>query len=167
MVGNVGLLFPLLTVCLQDSVLAFWKHGMQGKSFKSNEVKYSMNKTAGWDCRIKIFIPVVILTQVLSSNSAPLYCWKHLKNIWLRKLTIKLIQHFKAFKINIFISVLVSIFIGCQWHLCRNTECTVCHVHVYRLVCSTCEQTPLALVNKDPECQLVTCVASCCRWSQD
>lgn len=27
-----------LPVCLQDSVLAFWSHGMQGRSLDTNEV---------------------------------------------------------------------------------------------------------------------------------
>lgn len=29
---------PPLLVCLQDSVLAFWSHGMQGRSLDTNEV---------------------------------------------------------------------------------------------------------------------------------
>ena len=32
------LFFSYSAVCLQDSVLAFHKHGMQGRSFKANEV---------------------------------------------------------------------------------------------------------------------------------
>lgn len=28
-----------LSVCLQDSVLAFWSHGLQGRSLDTNEVQ--------------------------------------------------------------------------------------------------------------------------------
>uniref|UniRef100_A0A8D3DAS3 Mitogen-activated protein kinase kinase kinase kinase n=1 Tax=Scophthalmus maximus TaxID=52904 RepID=A0A8D3DAS3_SCOMX len=50
-------------VCLQDSVLAFWKHGMQGKSFKSNEVKINCNND-----RIIFFLMVY---QVVVLESRP------------------------------------------------------------------------------------------------
>ena len=30
--------FVKISVCLADSVLAFHKHGMQGRSFKNNEI---------------------------------------------------------------------------------------------------------------------------------
>lgn len=37
--AGVGLMAPgFLLVCLQDSVLAFWSHGMQGRSLDTNEV---------------------------------------------------------------------------------------------------------------------------------
>lgn len=35
--GNV----VVFVVCLQDSVLAFWKHGLKGRSLQTNEVNLS------------------------------------------------------------------------------------------------------------------------------
>uniref|UniRef100_A0A3Q2VPR8 Mitogen-activated protein kinase kinase kinase kinase n=1 Tax=Haplochromis burtoni TaxID=8153 RepID=A0A3Q2VPR8_HAPBU len=47
-------------VCLQDSVLAFWRHGMQGRSFKTNEVRFilstfkSKTRSSGGLCAVVV-----------------------------------------------------------------------------------------------------------------
>ncbi|XP_061462606.1 mitogen-activated protein kinase kinase kinase kinase 2 isoform X2 [Rhineura floridana] len=51
--------FPIETiVCLQDSVLAFWKHGMQGRSLESSEVTQEVTDES------RVF-------QVLGAHSSP------------------------------------------------------------------------------------------------
>lgn len=37
-----------LLVCLQDSVLAFWSHGMQGRSLDTNEVSGTLDPRCPW-----------------------------------------------------------------------------------------------------------------------
>lgn len=51
------------------------------------------------------------------------------------------------------------------WKLAAR--CTFYHLPKCRLVCRTHEQTPLALVNIDPECWLFTCMATWCRWAKE
>uniref|UniRef100_A0A674ATL8 non-specific serine/threonine protein kinase n=1 Tax=Salmo trutta TaxID=8032 RepID=A0A674ATL8_SALTR len=54
-------------VCLQDSVLAFWKHGMQGKSFKSNEVGVTVSRK-----NIRLAPGVVVLESRPTDNPTAL-----------------------------------------------------------------------------------------------
>ncbi|KAF4016245.1 hypothetical protein G4228_007816 [Cervus hanglu yarkandensis] len=66
-------------VCLQDSVLAFWKHGMQGRSFRSNEVTQEISDSTrifrllGSD-RVADGVIKSVLWQTLQALN---FCHKH------------------------------------------------------------------------------------------
>uniref|UniRef100_A0AAR2M061 Mitogen-activated protein kinase kinase kinase kinase n=1 Tax=Pygocentrus nattereri TaxID=42514 RepID=A0AAR2M061_PYGNA len=56
-------------VCLQDSVLAFWRHGMQGRSFKTNEVSLS-NKQYTTDDVLPRLLTVVLESRPTDNPTA-------------------------------------------------------------------------------------------------
>ena len=44
------MLCDVCAVCLSESVLVFYKHGMQGRSLKTNEVLYTLCVDLNQDC---------------------------------------------------------------------------------------------------------------------
>uniref|UniRef100_A0A8B9K4S4 Mitogen-activated protein kinase kinase kinase kinase n=1 Tax=Astyanax mexicanus TaxID=7994 RepID=A0A8B9K4S4_ASTMX len=55
------------TVCLQDSVLAFWRHGMQGRSFRSNEFRNKITQAA----TLRVCVWCVFFFRVVVLESRP------------------------------------------------------------------------------------------------
>uniref|UniRef100_A0A8C1PBU5 non-specific serine/threonine protein kinase n=1 Tax=Cyprinus carpio TaxID=7962 RepID=A0A8C1PBU5_CYPCA len=66
--NNAFVFFP---VCLQDSVLAFWKHGMQGRSFKNSENTHctSMGQHCSYN-HFSLFLRVVVLESKPTEDPA-------------------------------------------------------------------------------------------------
>ena len=64
----------IFSVCLQDSVLAFHKHGMQGRSFKANEVtqeicdKSRLFRLLGWDRYVILINAAKYITSFISNT---------------------------------------------------------------------------------------------------